>query len=760
MKSPHLLLAVLAVAGLPLQLNAQRSDFRHLQDSLATLNDVPLLYRLERAVAPPGAAREIEPVVRRGLIALRIWELSGDRADADRSRDVFQTAAERFPTDSWSHYGLALALARGPEIRLSLPGGALKTVTVGQSLAEIFGRDPRSKARRSLRRALELDPGFADAAVLLAELAVADGGRSRELMEEARDALRAARASGATGSRSTRALADMEIALGNYAAAGALSDDGEDAGVLRTRAVALMFQPGSETEGAAAYWRGVRLLTDEAADQYYSDVEVLVTPSEAADWNATDLEGRRMWLDRFWQTRAAIGGVTPAERIAEHYRRLAIARARYVRNSVRGTDSQGVLLDGEAPHRYPFDDRGVVLIRHGPPRSVVSTAHRGLLPNESWYYELPDQGGQLFHFVAARGTQSFSLVRDLLEAMDPTPGLDSDPRAGAILALVGDRAPYEPRYRAVFGRLNRLLAQAPTIPIEGTEMQNLLETADAEYRLGARAAMRTDTHVRSYTGELPFHYDVFTFRTPEARTDLTAAFALPAQHLHPRPVDGGVEYTIRFSVILTDTLFDLVTRRDSVMRFRYASALNPDALIRTSVTMSAQPSDDAVYRLVAADSGSGRGDLVTGQSTIRDYTDTGVMVSDIVLAHPDSVGDWHRGGESFALALPRDFARDRPFTIYYEVYNLTPEQTFSTRILVEPVASGGVLGTLRGLFGGGAAAIDVRFDGVAAPDENGVVAQTRELASDLGRGTYRMMVTVTTADGRSARAESEFRVEG
>src|SRR5690606_7030023 len=143
---------------------------------------------------------------------------------------------------------------------------------------------------------------------------------------------------------------------------------------------------------------------------------------------------------------------------------------------------------------------------------------------------------------------------------------------------------------------------------------------------------------------------------------------------------------------------------------------------------------------------------------VRDYTDTGVMVSDIVLAHPDSVGGWRRGDATFALALPREFARERPFTIYYEAYNIPAGSTFSTRIVVEREDRGGVVGTLRGLFGGGGSTIDVRFDDVAAPDEDGVIAQSRELATDLGQGRYRMSVTVTTG-GRSATSEAVFEVE-
>jgi hypothetical protein len=133
------------------------------------------------------------------------------------------------------------------------------------------------------------------------------------------------------------------------------------------------------------------------------------------------------------------------------------------------------------------------------------------------------------------------------------------------------------------------------------------------------------------------------------------------------------------------------------------------------------------------------------------------MVSDIVLAHPDSVGDWRRGGATFALALPRVFERERPFTVYYEVYNLPADRSYSTRIVVEPAARRGFL---SGLFGGGGATINVGFDDVAAPNADGVIAETRRLASDLAAGTYRMTVTVTTPDGGSAVTESTFVVDG
>jgi hypothetical protein len=745
-----MLLVVLPVHG-------QRIGIMALQDSLGGETDVPRLYRMERALPMPAVAPDSDAIIRRGLTALRIWELTGDRDDATRALDTFETGATRFPGEAWPHYGVGLALAHGPDVRLPLPGRATDGIVIGQSLAEIFRRDPRSRARRALRRALELDGAFAPAAALLGELAVADGGRNRTLIAEARDALLHVRASGGSTPESERALANMEIALGNYRAAGAAAGAaGRDAAALHMQAVTLLLQPGAAAEGDALYWRGVELLDGRAADAYYADLELLATPAEVADWSVADVQGRRLWLERFWQRRAAEGGVTTAERLAEHYSRLTGARQRFLRNSTRGADGAGVLLT-EDQSRHPFDDRGLVLLRHGEPLRTLSTAGRGLLPNETWVYDLPDHGLQLFHFVSLRGSQSYLLVSDLLQALDPTAMTYLDERERAVMALISDRAQYEPRYQAILQRLSRVLQQFPPVDLRGTEVRSMLEQPDADYRRGARAALRTDSHVRTYAGDLAFHHDVFSFRTPTERTDLTAAFAIPTRQLEPLAGSGGSEYAVRLSVILHDTLQDVVTRRDTVQRVRLAEP-SRDGYIRMHVTLPVVPSEHTVYRLVAEDEIGGRGRLEAGGSVLRDYSGADLLVSDIVLAHPDAVGDWRRGDLVLALALPRSFPPERPFAVFYEVYNIPENAPFSTRITVAPVTHGGIRGRLGRLFGGGPGEVDLRFEDKALLDSSGVLQQTRQVAGDLPAGLYEMTITVSTGN-RAARSTTVFRLE-
>jgi hypothetical protein len=272
-------------------------------------------------------------------------------------------------------------------------------------------------------------------------------------------------------------------------------------------------------------------------------------------------------------------------------------------------------------------------------------------------------------------------------------------------------------------------------------------------------ALRTDTHARVYAGPLAFHQDIFSFRTPFARTDLTAAVAIPAEQLEPLVGSDGNEYTLRLSVVLTDTLQDVVTRRDTVQDLHVPSPLGRGAFLRTFVTLPVVPSEHTIYRVVVEDAVGGRGSVQGGGARLRDYSGTDLQVSDIVVAQPDSVGDWRRGRVGLALILPRRFGPDRPFSVFYEVYNLAADVPYATEVTVEPINRGGLLERARRLLGAGPDRIRLRFDGVARPGDDGVIQEIRRLASDLGPGSYRLEIVVTNrSTGESAGTYTEFTV--
>ncbi|MEO5509219.1 MAG: GWxTD domain-containing protein [Longimicrobiales bacterium] len=744
----------------PCSARAQARDFMQFRDSLRGVTDVPALYRMERALEQPGTAKTVGPVLQRGLIAIRIHEMTGDDADASRAREAFEKATQRFPSDPWSHYGAALALGGGPEKRLNVLGGALSDVTVLQSFAEIRRKDPRSRARVELRRALGLQPAFGAAAIYLADLAVADGGRSRDLVKEARDALKGAISAGSTDPTLPATLSRMETTLGNYSEAAAASESAAatgDASALRSRAEALLLLPGREEEAHRLYVRALERLTPDAASVMFGDVQVLLTPAEAAEWKRADLQQQADWLTRFWDRRAAESGVPVAERLATHYRRLAVAKQRYVRNSSRGTGGNGVLLPDAPAGKYPYDQRGVVLVRHGPPVAVVTTQTPGALPNETWVYNIPDQGAQLFHFVALRGSSDYALVSDITKAIDPR--ATTTYRNNALIDLLQDRVAFEPKYQIAASRLLAVFQRQPAVPLEDTNVRNILETFDAEYRRGAREALRTESHRHEYEGDIKYLHDIFTFRTPFSRTEVTAAFAVPAGDLVPLVGSAGTRYALRLSVILLDTLQGTVTRADTAIEIDARRQLTNGEYLRANVTLPVIPSEHVVYKLAVEDVVGGRGSLVGGRRALRDYGNADrLLVSDIVLALPDTAGEWVRGSQRLALALPRSFSAARPFTVFYEVYNFLPGEAYSTRITVTPI-DGGAGRRIKSIVGGGAKPIQVTFDGVAAPDGSNVMQEVRQVATELATGRYRMTIEITgKTSGRTASTQTEFTV--
>lgn len=768
--SRGLILAALALT-LPSALWGQAKDYNALRDSLAAIEDVAALRRMLSGMPMPGQVREADALIVRGLVALRVHELTGLREDSEAAVGVFERGAERFPDEVWLQYGLGLALATAPEIRVG--GGALQGVTLGQSVAEILGRDPRSKARRALRRALDLEPSLGGAAVLMAELAVAEG-RDRDALMEASGLLAGVRAAGNDSADVLRATAEVETALGNYGAAVVASGAaGRGAEALLARAVALLLQPGSAETGAAEYLAAVDVMERSHADRFYSDVELIVQPAEAADWEIADVAGRRQWLRRFWERRAAEAGILLSERLAEHYGRLAIARRSYLRNSRRSADGPGMMLGEAVPESSPFDDRGVILVRRGVPNTVVSTTQDGVLPNETWVYTEPGSGSNtLFHFVSVRGSRDFSLVTDLLQAVDPTylsanergavdaslPGAFSRGNE-AIVRLLEDRAAYEPEYQSAVGRIRVLLAQgyAPG----GTEIRSAIERVDADYRQEARRALATDVHHANFEHDVEFHHALFAFRTPFGRTDLTAAFAVKAGDLASVEGAGGSTlYPMMLSVILIDTLSDEVVRQDTLHRIAYPLPLAADEYVRAHVSIPVVASEHTVYRVGVRSPAIRAGALRSGGTRIRGFGGVGVELSDLVLAAPDSAGDWSRGETRLALTLPRRYPPGRPFTLFYEVYNLAEDTPYRTHLQVESANGGGLWSRIKGLFGSGAK-IDVRYEDIAAPDADGVIQETRRVDTGLPPGRYRMRVLIeNVVTGESAESVAEFEVIG
>ena len=183
-------------------------------------------------------------------------------------------------------------------------------------------------------------------------------------------------------------------------------------------------------------------------------------------------------------------------------------------------------------------------------------------------------------------------------------------------------------------------------------------------------------------GNLPFFYDLYTFRGEGGRTAIVAAYAIPTGDLRKKKEEGCVRYDIVVSLVLADTAVGSVTRLDDSVTVRMTRTPPRDQLLRTHLEVHAQPSASTVQRVIMSDVVEpGFGQLYEGAFPIPDYTGSQLMLSDVAISESGVEGSWRRGSVALAL-LPTGLLRQGFFDLYYEIYNLPAGHTYSTEITI------------------------------------------------------------------------------
>ena len=545
--APTLIAAVYCLLAGPAASATQ--ELRLLRDSLAVMGDVSELRSLEktRTRGEAGAATRIG----QGFIALRLYEVSGDRAALKRARRAFEAAVKAAPDDPWAQYGLGVTLARSPEAHPINEGGARGRIVLDDIARGLFGRDEASRARNALAAAAQAEPPVPNAAAELADLSLS--GRNHDALETARSELRRLYTRGAASATDLLALARIESVFDDQSAAVTAADAALAGGVdrslgLHARSAALLRSAGREEEGARAWLDGVASLSPEGARRYWHDLTNIATPAERTRWKQGDLTARKEMLAKFWDLRAALGGVHVRERLAEHYRRLATADADYRRNTRFGAPESNELRWLPAQQMSRFDDRGEIYLRHGPPTEVIRSVSR-LGTNETWLYVLPDGSTQIFPFFGARGNYTLPWT------------IPCDP--DFLRTLAG--------YDARLGLFSIRCDPMNVASYSATMRERFFN------------ALESDSKWIEFAREIPFLYDLYTFRGTNDRTTVVAAFAVPAKSLKAIEQDGRVFYRLNVSLILADTALGTVSRTNDSTRIARTHRLRSADMVRTHI---------------------------------------------------------------------------------------------------------------------------------------------------------------------------------
>ncbi len=714
-----------------------------LRDSLRTVVDTAAL-RSRLASSPARTASEF---VTRGLIAFRRWELTHTADDLDAAKHEFERARDKDGKNVWAVYGVGLCVARSPKVRSNGP----TLVRTGRSLSKELKIDDFADARRAMERALKLDAHFAPAAIVLAQLAVKE--RDRDQLYKAMDALRPIAMDPAGPEDAKLAFAQVYLAMGETRAAGNVagplaSPPDALAEAKHTFAVALLNSPGDEAKGAAMYFQTVASMTPAVEAKLFEEVRYIATPRELAAWDSAGYAQRQLWFRDFWEMRAGLSGVTLAERLAEHYRRLSTALDRYARVS-DGPQPGYTLEDKRDP--APLDDRGVIYLRHGEPFRVISTkdypmrtsacqiflpkrgtrvsgdtsrqrgqkweageAEGTALENESWVYVNLDGGYEMYNFFRCDGLPDWVIPYDI----------PCD--AGQVPLYVNDRQYFE------------------------SEIRNCGHNTRERIREYAREALHSDTYAPTFSRKVPVIFDLLAFRGENGRTDLTTPLVISADSLQP---DRGTDnqYRVGLTVTIVDTATRRVARSETNFLARTTARANGGSWFDTFVQLSALPTKRAELRIVVKNSVASDGSFFGSPISVPDYGGDSLMVSSIVLALPVDGGNWRRGNTTLRLMPYGEYAGGE-FRAYYEIYNLPENQPYSTELVVEPWRQG-ANDPLRPPPG--TPTIRLQFNGQAQREADGAVRELRSVESHLPAGRYR--VTVTIVDQVTGKRASSWR---
>jgi hypothetical protein len=697
--------ATAAAQGTPVQNPLELPEPGHVREQVAQITDTVRLRVLEREYV---RSADDDAIVAAGLAALRLWEVTGDRIHARRSRSHFDRAARSDSRNAWAHYGHALSLAA--EMNRE-PSRVVTHINASRDL----GLDPVSRARRALERAVALDPSLPGALDLLADYSITT--RDEDGLILARTSFEMSAGSAGASETDLLGIATTSGALGDIrgavaAARRAVAASDASASAYLALAVSLAAWPDSLAPAGVAYGSALRLADASMLDRMWDDAGMVRTQDDSAQWHDSDPMRRRELLRAFWDVRGALAGLTGDERAAEHYRRVAIAKHRFHRRGMFGAPPGNALVLEKVSAE--FDDRGVIYVRHGEPEHTIGEPP--LNEHIAWFYS--DAGGspRSYHFEkkATGPSRDYLLMYNLPCAMDPM-AATFDPRLTPLVKPYCDWM----TVRSVSATLGR----------------------DAHH------ALRSDSHNPTFIAAIPFYYDFYSFRA-DTGTELLMAVGVPLDRLPP----GQRSLRLRLSVI--DTALATTAHTSRITELLERSTI-PHSVLRTHLSVLAAPAN-GIYRIDLRDASDPRiGTIHGGDIELPDYTADTLMVSDIVLAEQRDDGNVQRGDVRLALSPTQVFSNGE-FRVYYEIYNLAPGTAYSTELIIEPVRDG-IGDRLRRLFSADDN-VELRFDDTVPLEAGSTLPQLRDVTAPFRAGEWRMRITISTDNGRISR-ERRFTIE-
>jgi GWxTD domain-containing protein len=729
--------ALLPVTPLPLRAQASeaRVELERFRDSVSATVDSVGLLALERRMIDSAKTDRSNGMIhlRLGFLSLRLGDLGG-RDHYDDAASEFQWAIDLEPSWPYAWYGMGLAEYGVGDSQVSFVTG-LKTM---------LGKDALTRSAVAFAKSAEIDPSFVRGLVDLANTALRQ--RVNIKLGVALEALRRSAATPAASEPEVllaRGRVEREVGDGDSALAafnGYLQRGSNRAlGLLEVARTQLLL---GRFEGTAPYFEGAALDDSVALSGYRADLATIASDSVLGEFDRQEGTRRAAYLRRFWGERDLTELRTDGERLREHYRRLFYARKNF---QLTANNRHYDIVERYRSGSRDFDDRGVIYIRHGEPSSRASYAAPGLEPNESWRYSRTD-GDLIFHFIAREDVQDFKLVESLFDVLgfsnavrlqDQTNGAGDNAMAEQLML---SREQLSPIYRRL---------QAAGRGSTGRYQSQERRAGQESIAVGTSS----DSYELRFPNELKATSEVLAVGRDSAGHQVQIAYAISGSSLEPVTVTRGFLYSVRLRFVATDQNGKVVSALDTTRHFVAPERVPPNEHLVGRVGASV-PNGALQYRLAIQ-----QGDDV-GLTLPRDSVRVGatssaaLSLSDLVLGSRSTNLGWRRTPDDTVLFNPlRTYKRNEEMELYYEIEGLRPAP-YTVELAVRKKGGGG--GIFKKIFGGGSAAIKLKFEQQATAP---TVSTHRSLKLDrLKPGMYVLQLLVVDASGRKDYRTREFQV--
>jgi hypothetical protein len=622
---------------------------------------------------------------------------------------------------------LAISLLRGPDLQVARAEGVSLRAASPESNAEREGvRLLTEVVRRTRWSWLAHD---------LAEISLAT--RRKQTLADAAQTLRAIIPTAADASLSA-ALAEVELARGDHAAAISAARPAVSAGNhrgMRALGLALMLSAADPTPGAALYLKGMGGAPSAAVHRYFDDLRVILGADELEQWRSLPPTERTAWLARKWEWRSLVAGITVAERLAEHFRRLDHATKVYPKSSYRGAPAKTAVWRDALPSQMPFDDRGIIYVRHGPPDAELRMAGNQSM-RLGWGYHALGGRGTIFEFDKSLGAPDYFLAEPYpvcsgLYLPTLTRPVGDYPRVGDMLGWTAQLHAFDPALAMYY-------SACELQPADAVQMRYLALRAATQ--LHADAALSSETAVPRLRDPLHAGVNLYAFRAA-AGTELVGYINMPGSRLKASSDTASYSYDLNVLFAVGDPVTETVAVVDTAISFSATDRLGSTSLIGMAIPLVTRPAGRARVSLSIYN----RNDPDQGQvlATSREIPDfkAETSISDIVVSSIQP-GILRRGGHRLSPMAGHAVPSGSAFRVYAELYGLEADELLDVAVVIAPSADQSLLSRLQSLIAR-RAALSVDFGEAAHIDADGVARWEKEVTAELDPGSYVLTLTVT-----------------